>query len=77
MIWTEGGDDTGEFVSEHVPGGYQSGGQHMQVRAADAAAGDVDEHLSNRRCGAHDVDDAHIPVGAANGRSHWSVPAGA
>jgi hypothetical protein len=54
----------------HVPGGNQAGGQHMQVRAADAAAGDVDEHLSKRRCRALDVGDAHLPAGAGNGRSH-------
>jgi hypothetical protein len=47
----------------------------MQVRAADAAAGDINEHLSDRRCGTLDVDYAHVPAGADDGRSHWSVPA--
>jgi hypothetical protein len=47
----------------------------MKVRAADAAAGDIDEHLSDRRCGALDVDYAHVPAGGDNGRPHWSVAA--
>ena len=74
---TQAGHDTGELVPEHVPCLDQAGRQHMQVRAADAAAGNVDEHLRDRRFWSLELDYAHVPAAADHGRLHWSARAGA
>jgi hypothetical protein len=68
----EAGHHTGELVAEHVPGRDHLGrhAQHVQVRAADAAVPDIEQHLADARDRAVDVHHGHAAVVGDRDSSH-------